>query len=97
MVDVVDNATNLEKTPLHFFEKFDLKVEKFKKYLNELQRSPRLRSCKTLQPLLPSNTVQKLNILLQSKFFAMEIPVFGLSRFSAQNPTLSSESTFRHL
>jgi len=30
-VDLVDNATNLKKTSLHFFEKFDLKVEKLKK------------------------------------------------------------------
>jgi len=28
---------------------------------------------------------------------SVEIPVFGLSRFSAQNPTLSAGSIFRHL
>ena len=33
---VVDNATNLEIAS-DFFEKFDLKFEKFKKYLNELR------------------------------------------------------------
>ena len=31
VVDMVNNATNLENDPLHFFDKFDLKVEKFKK------------------------------------------------------------------
>jgi len=40
VVDLVDNATNLENHLLHFFEKFDLKVEEFKKYLNELREFP---------------------------------------------------------
>jgi len=37
--------------------------------------------------------------LLLSSFLPrlISVAVFGLSRFSAQNPTLSSESTFRHL
>jgi len=38
-------------TPIHFFEKFNLKVEKFKNYLNELQRSPSVGSYNMLQPL----------------------------------------------
>jgi len=40
MVDLVDNATNHKNDPLHFFEKFDLNVEKFEKYLNELREFP---------------------------------------------------------
>jgi len=46
-------------TPLHFFDKFDLKAEKFKKYLNELQRSQRVGTYNRLQPLWPSTTVPK--------------------------------------
>jgi len=44
VVNLVDNATNLENDPLTFFEKFDVKVEKFKKYFNELHKFPRLSS-----------------------------------------------------
>ena len=46
VVDLVDNATNLETTSWHFFEKFDLKVEKFKKYLNELREFPTVKFLK---------------------------------------------------
>jgi len=34
VTDFVDNGTNVENVPFHFFEKFDFKVENFKKYLN---------------------------------------------------------------
>jgi len=40
MVDLVDNATNLEKTPLHFFQKFDLKVEQEGQHPLTGQRAP---------------------------------------------------------
>jgi len=59
VVDLVDNAKNLENDPLTVFEKFDLKVENIKKYLNELQKFPRLSSYNTLQLLWPSTIVPK--------------------------------------
>jgi len=40
VVDLVNNATNLENDPLHIFEKFYLKVEQFQQYLNELREFP---------------------------------------------------------
>ena len=39
----------------------------------------------------------KIRQLSSRNKLSVEIPVFGLSRFSAQNPTLSAGSILRHL
>jgi len=77
VVDLIDNATNLENDPLHFVEKFDLKVENFKKYLNELRDFP-WEIFDMLRLLWLSTTVPKFTNFHQGINFVQRFPFLDL-------------------
>ena len=96
MVDLVEIDTKLEIVPLHFFEKFDPKVEKFKNSFKKTSyKTGRRASAWGVAAVAALYNCAKFHELLSRVNRLKEMRVFGLSRFSAHNP--GSGRVLQHL